>query len=53
MDSSASRSGGRYEPRGDVRFLSRLILEAMPRRSVERRGDEAPGDSHHDRQEGA
>src|SRR5271166_5927501 len=32
-----SRSGRRCEPRGDVRFLSRLILEAMPRRSVERR----------------
>ena len=37
MVSSASRSGRRCEPRGDVRFLSRLILEAMPRRSVERR----------------
>src|SRR5208337_306521 len=35
MVSSAGRSGRRCEPRGDVRFLSRLILEAMPRRSVE------------------
>ncbi len=37
MVSSARHSERRCEPCGDGRFLSRMILEAMPGRSVERR----------------
>ena len=42
MVSSARRSGRRCEPRDDGRCLSRMILEAMPRRSVERRDGGCP-----------
>jgi hypothetical protein len=42
MVSSARRSGRSCEPRDDGRCLSRMILKAVPRRSVERRDGGCP-----------